>query len=127
MHACVYSFTFRDLTLPPSTLGQVYSGLVRKASEEKFSYVVIQKRPKQIQQKQPAKKSKIVPLKKMAEDANNKVVTKDFGLWTEQTALATNPSQDEAHPTTMQVLERFASVREREDVMQLLDKLIDEV
>ena len=100
---------------------------MRKASEEKFSYVVIQKRPKQIQQKQPAKKSKIVPLKKMAEDANNKVVTKDFGLWTEQTALATNPSQDEVHPTTMQVLERFASVREREDVMQLLDKLIDEV
>lgn len=101
--------------------------MVRKASEEKFSYVVIQKRPKHVPQKQPAKKTKIVPLKKIAEEAKNKVVAKDFGLWTEQTALATNPSSDEVHPTPIQVLERFALVRERDDVIQLLDKLIDEV
>ena len=101
---------------------------MRKASEEKFSYVVIQKRPKHPQQQQQEQRAKKVKsLRRLTEEEKNKVKAKDFGLWTEHTALATIPNQDDVHPTPIQVLERFAVVRERDDVLQLLNNLIDEV
>lgn len=90
--------------------------------------MVIQKRPKHLQlQKEEQRAKKVKPLRQLTEEEKNKGKAKDFGLWTEQTALATITTQDEVHPTPMQVLERFAAVRERDDVLQLLENLIDEV
>lgn len=96
--------------------------MIRKSSEEKYSYVVIQKRPKLT--------------KKLA--ASKKVVkVRDFGRWTDMTGpqrqLTESKSpttaifKEEVHPTPLQVFDRFAGVREKEDMVQLLDQLLDEV
>ncbi len=125
---------------------KVYGGMIRKDSEEKFSYVVIQKRPKPVPAAvvvDGARASKVRKSKKDDEAFTPALAVKaapeSYGNWTSKAALGesantinknynSNEKVDaqRQQPTPLQVLERFVGVEE-EDVPDLVDQLLEEV
>jgi hypothetical protein len=96
--------------------------MVRQASEEKFSYVIIQKRPKPLESIQ-LKKSKVKKQTIKSEIGSiNTTSTNSFGRWTDDKANITQ----NVDPTPLAVLNRFVEV-EDDDLPALVDSLLDEV
>ena len=84
---------------------KVYSGMIRKSSEEKYSYVILQKKPK-------INKNITSP----------KGMDRFIGSWIDNA----DRQPDASNPTPLEVMERFIGSSER-DLPKLLDSLIDEV
>jgi hypothetical protein len=106
---------------------QVYSGVIRKASEEKFSYVIIQKRPK------ASATTSTTASARNTTATTSKRTASSYGKWVESPPAPTYATLAEAakggdspDPTPLTVLERFLGV-ENEVVPKLVDELIDEV
>lgn len=114
----------------------MYSGVIRKASEEKFSYVIIQKRPKPSAATTSTTASTSTGNKRAAATTSTTTAATpaaSYGKWVESPPVPTYASLAEAaqggdspDPTPLTVLERFLGV-ENEVVPKLVDQLIDEV
>lgn len=90
--------------------------MIRKESQEKFSYVVLQKRPR-------------LSLGKVTPKPTQKSLD-SFGTWTQPLSqvemVKAAPGAKAVDPTPLKVLERFVDVDE-EEIQEVVDKLIDEV
>lgn len=132
MWTCILSFV---LTIYSS---KVFSGMIRKASEEKFSYVVIQKISKSKQLSSPQEKTIRKPIGIGRGGASSlhspNEPTERCDPWTSPVPVDALPPSSgpstgpaaEKDPSPLTVLNRFAEV-EAEELPQLLDALIDEV
>lgn len=90
--------------------------MIRKDSQEKFSYVILQKRPRHSTHTSSSSSS----LSVSAVDPK-----KHFGVWTEESSKVDEAAKGQ-DPSPLNVLQRFVDVEE-EDVQEVVDKLIDEV
>jgi hypothetical protein len=120
---------------------KVFSGMIRKASEEKFSYVVIQKIAKSKQLSSPREKTVKKPIGIGRGGASSlhslNEPAERCDPWTSPVAVDATPARPassgpptgpaaEKDPSPLTVLNRFAEV-EADELPQLLDALIDEV
>ena len=118
---------------------QAYSGVIRKASEEKFSYVVIQKLPKQASTEEAnlsasdraaaSLASAGTWLQPSPSRASNMPAAATMGTASGSVPAGGDRGQDVGEgrdPTPLDVLERFMTTS-RQQLPRLLDDLIDEV
>ncbi len=121
--------------------------MIRKASEEKFSYLIIQKRPKPAKAAVPAKKQQPpakAAEKKVAKGGKSEVAELvvpakrdpiSLGSWTSTAALSEADRQrmgesdslgNAPHPTPLNVLKRFVDVGP-DEAQEVVDALLTEV
>jgi ribosomal protein RSM22 (predicted rRNA methylase) len=123
---------------------KVYSSMIRKGSEEKFSYVIIQKRLKNSRKKEGDKD------KDNNSNSDSNITNNNSSLWfAKPPSVATHSSSGKSakessstasaqagdsseFPTPLQVLKRLVDPEvdtrgEYEDRKEILDKLVDEV
>jgi ribosomal protein RSM22 (predicted rRNA methylase) len=107
---------------------KVYSGMIRKASEEKFSYVVIQKR--QVNSSEIPNQSTFINSKPYKADSKMELDLKSkLGLldnWTIPSSQISEKSINESDPTPLVVLQKFLD-SDSENIEPLIDNLLDEV
>lgn len=107
---------------------KVYSGMIRKASEEKFSYVVIQKR--QVNSYEIPDQPTFLNSKPYKADSKMELDLKSkLGLldnWTIPSSEISKKTINDSDPTPLVVLQKFLDC-ESGDIEPLVEKLLDEV
>ena len=124
---CIYVLLAGINICDVSVCVQVYSGVIRKSSEEKFSYVIIQKRPKP-GVLAPAGGSSSTGNRARNAGAVKEALSASFGQWLDRSPAPSSsaPAGEEVHPSPLAVLERFLDAPD-EEAPQIVDQLIDEV